>query len=521
MSAPSFDYLADPALAGRELLEQIRLMMPSRNELNYVVIVSFREFASRKEVMPMVRDVRQKLRALVNSRDGGMVEDIYSFDDEYGNERRELQIHEASKFDFVLLVTTNEYRIISIANEIKLMLLRMVERYLPSSFGQVNQAKLVQTYDLSRHRKVAIRRVERLLEADAAPPQPRPGEPESQAPTLAAPDVANATHLLPEHIGMVEDTFRRIGPSNFADVFVRQQQLSLATPNAAPQPMITEFYCSTHAIKRHILNDIDLTQHRKLFHHLTTRLDRLMLSVINHDPSVLAANSSINLNIETVFSPEFETFEKSVLNKQPNISIELLISDILGNYDEYVVARDMLNRRKASIAIDGLVPEMLGLVDIGGLGASLAKIYWRPGADKVLMARRTEIGRLQNKGIVLALARVEDDDAFQVGQSLGIKLFQGFRVDELLKAARSKGNPMFWGGLDDVIGRIEDMLNAVKVNGKIQGADEVREADSRIFDLKKYLETIEPQSNTVEELRAVIRVRNKIQEMETLLFETV
>ncbi len=521
MPAPSFDYLTDPALAGRELLEQIRLMTPSRNELNYTVIVSFREFAGRKEVVPMIRDVRQKLHALVNSRDGGMPDDIYSFDDDFASERRELQIHEASKFDFVLLITTNEYRIISITNEIKLLLLRMLERYLPSSFGQVNQAKLVQTYDLSRHRKVALRRVERLLETDAAPTQSRQPDGDAGTVALPAPDIANATHLLPEHIGMVEETFRRIGPGNFADVFIRHQQLSLVTPNAAPQPMITEIYCSTQAIKRHILNEIDLTRHRKLFHHLTTRLDRLMLTVINQNPERLSISSSINLNIESVFSREFETFEKSVLERLSSTSIELLISDILGNFDEFGVARDMLFRRRASIAIDGLVPEMLGMVDIGALGAGLAKIHWRPGAEAVLTAKRAEIARLQAKGIVFALTRVEDDEAFRVGQSLGIKLFQGFRVDELLKAARNTDNPVFWHGLDGVIARIEDMLNVVKVNGKIQGAEEVREADAKILDLKKQLEAIEPQSNTVEELRAVIRLRNKIQEMETLVFDTV
>jgi len=53
----------------------------------------------------------------------------------------------------------------------------------------------------------------------------------------------------------------------------------------------------------------------------------------------------------------------------------------------------------------------------------------------MLPKQHAEIKRMQDAGVMFVIARLDDEIGIQVGQQLGITLFQGFHVDQLLKTA--------------------------------------------------------------------------------------
>ena len=66
------------------------------------------------------------------------------------------------------------------------------------------------------------------------------------------------------------------------------------------------------------------------------------------------------------------------------------------------------------------------------LHATFAKIFWRPGAEDVLPAQREEIKKMQAQGMIFVIARLDDEVGIQVGHDLGITVFQGFYIDDLM-----------------------------------------------------------------------------------------
>ncbi|MBT3307489.1 MAG: hypothetical protein HN377_13545, partial [Alphaproteobacteria bacterium] len=146
---------------------------------------------------------------------------------------------------------------------------------------------------------------------------------------------------------------------------------------------------------------------------------------------------SINLNVESVFTKAFETFLGEEGTKSlNNMVFEFRQDNILQQFDEFQLAADLIKSRGGLIAVDAIFPETVGLVNLNKMDATFAKIFWRPGAEDILPAQREEIMRMQSEGLIFMLARLDDEAGIQVGQDLGITVFQGFYIDDLLNAEK-------------------------------------------------------------------------------------
>jgi len=171
----------------------------------------------------------------------------------------------------------------------------------------------------------------------------------------------------------------------------------------------------------------------RLFNEFTLVLDQIMLEAFN----TLAPDNapcSINLNVQSVFTKEFDAFfARSSPEKLKNVVFEFRQSNIVEHFDEFQVARGLIKERGARIAVDQIFPQTVGLVDIDYIGASIAKIHWRPGAEDILNERKRALKYLVDCGVLPILIRVDDAKAFEVGAGLGITTYQGFLVDSMLK----------------------------------------------------------------------------------------
>lgn len=76
----------------------------------------------------------------------------------------------------------------------------------------------------------------------------------------------------------------------------------------------------------------------------------------------------------------------------------------------------------------------IGLVNIGFLDAQIAKLQWHAKAAEDLYEGRSVIEKLKMAGIQPILNRVDDESARDVGLDLGIEMYQGFLIDNMVKA---------------------------------------------------------------------------------------
>jgi hypothetical protein len=315
----------------------------------------------------------------------------------------------------VLTICDQEMMVAGTVSEIKLILLRMIGRLLPDYFGAIDINRLAQLYDLRRDRERAMQAVERMEQAAA--------------------DVNNLSNvmdlLMMEHITKVEHNYRQMGDARFTDLFVRSQQIALNDPARPLTPVMTEFFISMSAIRQHLLVGVDMRHNKNVFTQLTVTLDRILLKCIDRARKP-DQRCSLNINIESVFSSDFESFERRSLNSLRPFNFEFRASDVMANFTEFAAARDLIQSRGGTIAIDALSPQMVAVLDLAQLQANIAKVFWQAGLAPELVKRQGQFERLRAHGVVLALARVDDPEGLATGRDLRFGLLQGFEIDRRL-----------------------------------------------------------------------------------------
>jgi hypothetical protein len=137
--------------------------------------------------------------------------------------------------------------------------------------------------------------------------------------------------------------------------------------------------------------------------------------------------------VESVFAKAFEDFiGESDEAALANIVFEFRQDNILQHFDEFELAANLITSKGGTVAVGAIFPETVGLVNLPRLHATFAKIFWRTGAEDVLPAQCDEIKKMQDQGMIFIIARLDDEVGIQVGHDLGITVFQGFYIDDLM-----------------------------------------------------------------------------------------
>lgn len=500
-------------------IRQIHTAEATRGFNNYIILISLRECSQRREALALHRETQKALQNLIANNEMQSMEDVYEDEDETRVTGKATRLYKISDWDFALYIATNEYRVIGFVNDVKLTILRLVERYLPDVFERLNQWRLVQVFDLSRHKHIAIKRLRKLAETKT-----NESELEIEGSTERGDLIENVERyanqkLSSKHIELVNLTFERLGPTTFRDIFIRSQEIALIVPGKGTEPVINEMFVSVAQIRKHLLVNVDMSDGRNYFYQLTQLLDRLVLRCICEVRNVIRFNTSFNLNIDSVFTPEFQQFEETLLDRLPNCSIEFRAADIFDNFDKFDMVRDLIAARGASIAVDSVHPKMIGVLDFHRLGVRMAKINWTPEAEDTLLDRAQEIKRMQRAGVVFIMARVEDPAGVKLGEKLGIRLFQGFHIDEMLLHMRYPSNLNFWRRVLEYRSRMEDFQNEAKINGRITDKRKLREMEHLISTFKSELEGVQAETSSLEELKTLLHLRSRIDAMEADLLE--
>ncbi|NQV84638.1 MAG: hypothetical protein HQ494_12560 [Rhodospirillales bacterium] len=334
--------------------------------------------------------------------------------------RYEGELFELSLVERAILVKVSEQAEVGMVADIKVSVLRLVQQLYPEHFGMIDQARLLRTINLGFKLPHAIKFLEHF--------EQQPGKTGEKGMKLRG--------LQEEDIKMVLEVHRKVGPEQFKKIFVQQQSMADIKPGHPPRELMREYFIRMDALKKHVFPNVEMRGSGNVFNQLTITLDRVLVGAFDQiNPGRGAC--SINLNVESVFTKAFETFLGEPGTKSlNNMVFEFRQDNILQQFDEFQLAANLIQSRGGLIAVDAIYPETVGLVNLPKMHATFAKIFWRPGAEETLPAQRVEIKRMQDEGMIFMLARLDDEAGIQVGQDLGITVFQGFCIDDLLKAGK-------------------------------------------------------------------------------------
>jgi hypothetical protein len=145
----------------------------------------------------------------------------------------------------------------------------------------------------------------------------------------------------------------------------------------------------------------------------------------------------ISLNASTLLTPEFLDFDEA-LNKdiRANMVIELQLFDVLADLDDFMFARKFLGRRGYKFCLTDMTQLSLQFIDPDALGFDLVKLLWSaelydqqdPMQGQALRETVLKIGAEH-----LILTHCDTEQAIEVGESLGITLYQGHLLDEMVR----------------------------------------------------------------------------------------
>jgi hypothetical protein len=236
----------------------------------------------------------------------------------------------------------------------------------------------------------------------------------------------------PQQLGKLEDALQH------TDLFslIRNQPICAYSAGVPPKAIFHEMYVAISELEEALMPGIQLTANRWLFQYLTLTLDKRMLAYLERETAHLERAFSINLNIATVLSPEFHKFDQNISsNLRGRLVVEFQKMDMFSDMGAYMFARDYLHDRGYRVCLDGLTHLTLPYMDRDRLGLDMMKMYWSP--ELISLQNSETFQRLrENVGAGgptrIILSRCDNEEAIRIGQVLGINMFQGRAMDQIL-----------------------------------------------------------------------------------------
>ena len=239
--------------------------------------------------------------------------------------------------------------------------------------------------------------------------------------------------LDPFSLAKVNDSLNR---TRIEDM-IQQQPAVIIGADGTERILFQENYLSIAELQRRIAPGYNLVSNQWLFQHLTQTVDRRILSTLARDDyETLSEAISINLNISTVLSKDFQRFDEVVAEFTDKVVIELQQIDVFADLENYYHARTWLKDRGYRVLLDGLNPISLHYFDPGLLNADYYKVAWgleftetESTADHDLIGEAIEkIGAER-----FIIARAETEESLRWALTFGIRRFQGYFIDELVQ----------------------------------------------------------------------------------------
>lgn len=254
-----------------------------------------------------------------------------------------------------------------------------------------------------------------------------------EAKTSASTRAGQGEPLTPEILARVETGLVRADLSNLVR---RQYACDLSNDESGPVPAFSELFISIQDLRETLLPGVSLLSNRWLFQHLTETLDRRMLSLLgNAEALSVTGDISFNINVATLLTPEFLAFDDSLAaSRRGGMIVELQKVDVFADLGTYFFAREFVRERGYRVCIDGLTHHTMAMIDRERLGADLVKLVWHSdmvdGGSEMYLHIKSLVDRAGPRRVIMC--RCDGREAVDFGRSVGISLFQGRFVEEMI-----------------------------------------------------------------------------------------
>ncbi|WP_138381057.1 EAL domain-containing protein [Luteithermobacter gelatinilyticus] len=216
---------------------------------------------------------------------------------------------------------------------------------------------------------------------------------------------------------------------------IGRQDACVIVGNAPPQPVFTEIFISVDEIKNTILPGYDLHADKWLFQRLTRTFDIKLQQALISQIRDFTTVKSININVDTVLSPSFDSFiqEYKQVSSQPLI-LEMKLFDVLSDIGAYYEAQRKLAAQGCKMSIDAMDLQSVCVLDRKLLNVDFLKIRWSKAYPAMVqdVERLKVIEALKLHGKMrLIFCHCDSEQAVHFGQEIGIHMFQGYYIDKL------------------------------------------------------------------------------------------
>jgi EAL domain-containing protein (putative c-di-GMP-specific phosphodiesterase class I) len=301
--------------------------------------------------------------------------------------------------------------------------------------GEAQGDQFATWYDLEANHEDFLRFAEDVMAAKRAAATTAELQSETRSGAHAP---VQAPALLPERPSLeaLDKFLTKVNASDLSTL-LRRQPICRIVGDGPPQVVLHEIYVSIADLERRLMPGLRLLSDRYLFQFASHDLDKRVLQVIRAQMEVLpAASFSLNINVATVISPEFEAFDAMLSPAmRSNLVLELPRVDVMADLSMFLAVRDRAKERGYRLCLDGLSALIMPYIRLQDLGFDLFKIGW--SRDLIEERGTDQLPLLQ--GVVdrcgaerMILCHCDTADAIHFGSQLGITLYQGRHVDALL-----------------------------------------------------------------------------------------
>ncbi|MBT5185831.1 MAG: EAL domain-containing protein [Kordiimonadaceae bacterium] len=252
--------------------------------------------------------------------------------------------------------------------------------------------------------------------------------------------VPNYEHIFPKNVtppmGPIQlDKLERNFTTMDMSGLISQQNICVVVDNLPPQVVYTKKYISLYEVNNSILPGYDISADKWLFQRLTKTFDLRLMKALRDNNSFPDQVLSININVSTVLSKEFDKFIAKQKQVSPHPMVfEITLFDIMSNINEYFQAQEKLDKLGCKICICQMDIQSLYVLNRELLNVDFLKIRWNQIYQTVLShSDKQRISQVINDHgkMRIALSNCDSKQSLKFGDSVGIVMYSGFEIDKL------------------------------------------------------------------------------------------
>ena len=241
---------------------------------------------------------------------------------------------------------------------------------------------------------------------------------------------------------ILQDIKQKLLEARIGDLVHRQPAIKVGA-GKKQELAFREHYIAMAELRKRIAPKINIFSSHWLFQYLSETIDARVLEVLSRiDYANTQYPVSVNLNVATIMSRPFQSFDAIVGDQTRKVIVEIQMIDIFANMGNYIKARDWLQDRGYRVLVDGLNPLTLDFFNPKSLKADYVKMNWGPEVQGGVGHEQTQriksvVGSMKLGTVVLS--RVDSEEGVSWGLGLGIICYQGHFIDKVVSAMAAKG----------------------------------------------------------------------------------